>query len=142
MTDTEKKELIKAAYIESCVCYPVVTYAMENAARLIDPASQPVTDQDFQDVYKCPFELIERERTAGRLRHVSADRAQRFRGVLADLAKTEKEDAESVRAIDPATDHVRSGLSKDMRLARYVTRQSAYEHWADLIESLADVEKR
>lgn len=141
MTKREREEIKAAAYREACVCYPVVTYAMEAAAALIDPAADPVTDEDFQAVYRCPFELIERERTAGRLKFISADRAQRLRGFLADLAKLEREDAGQIRGIDPTRQFADSGQSRDMRLACYVTRQAQYQHWADLIESLADVEK-
>ena len=141
MTKREREELKAAAWREACVCYPVVTYAMEIAAALIDPAADPVTDEDFQAVYRCPFELVERERKNGGLRRINDHQAERLCFFLDVLRNAEREDFEAVAGIDPEREKVSNGATRDMKLARFATRQAQYQHWADLIESLADVEK-
>ena len=138
MNAREKKELIQAAWREACICYPVVTYAMETAAALIDPAADPVTDEDFQAVYRCPFELVERERKNGGLRRINDHQAERLCFFLDVLRNAEREDFEAVAGIDPEREKVSNAATRDMKLARFATRQQEFAFWIDLVHALAE----
>lgn len=141
MTDTEKKELIKAAYIESCVFYPAVTYAMEKAAALVDPDAHPVTDQDFQAVYSCPIPSIEKMRKGGSLRNQSR-RGKDFTLRFLDDMKQIRQEEIQIRGIDPCAERSSASRSHDEVMANYVTDLDSIDFWKDLITDLFERSRR
>lgn len=142
MTDTERKELIKAAYIESCVYYPAVTYAMEKAAALVDPDAHPVTDRDFQEVYRCPIPSIEKMRKGGSLRNQSRrgkDFTLRF---LDDMKQIRQEEMKQIRGIDLSAERCSASRSRDEVMAEFVTDLAAMDFWKELITDLFERSRR
>lgn len=133
---TEKTELIRRAYVEACIFYPVPTYAMEQAARYVNPEANPVSWEEIQDVYTCPIQYVETARRRGWLKDGPSENDMIRLGIL---QQAERESFEELRAIDYSKEPgFQSGKSRDERLAAFADRMAAYDHWRGVLTDIGD----